>query len=174
MWACRLKRVENVAGEGGSIERGSASDDILGKETEDGEHGETSVGEFDGEFLALDGFFEVLSEVSGSVVSVFVRELGFEDPDEEEDLEDAEGRDLEDGLEAERNVGELDLLAAAQVSVAKGSDESRNDVSEDGDHRDATVLLLDSAETVELLLGNAVGQAKGIPKSCRGLCAEGC
>jgi len=82
-------------------------------------------------------------------------------------LENAEGGDLEDGLEAQGHIGELDLFGEAEVGVAEGADEAGDDVSEHGDHRDATVLLLDLAVPGELLRRDVRRQAPGVPEARR-------
>merc|ERR1739848_662021 len=83
-------------------ERVAARDDVLREQAHDGEHREPAVGELDGELAALERLLERLAEVARAVVAVHVRELRLEDADEEEDLEEADRRDLEQRLDAVR------------------------------------------------------------------------
>ena len=135
----------------------AARDDVLREQAHDAEHREPAVGDLHGELAALERLLERLAEVARAVVAVLVRELRLEDADEEEDLEEAHRRDLEQRLDAVRHVRELDV--AAELDVAEGAELLGHDVADRRDHRDAAVLLLDVAVPLELLRADAVGDA---------------
>merc|ERR1719261_865287 len=113
---------------------------------------------------------EKLKELDALIYSPEACTEGCEHGDEEEDLEEAERGDLEEGLDAVGHVGELDV--ATELDVAERADVAGHAVADDGDHRDAAVLLLDLAVPVELLLGDAVGDADGVPVARGRLRAE--
>jgi hypothetical protein len=139
--------------------------------------GGTALVELDGTLGELGLLIErVPSVVDGSVTEVsgefgftgdVLHDRGFEDSNKEEELNKSTSRDLLEGGETVRD-GRKGLSGV--VNGSRKTDASFLDkVSNNGEHRDTSVLDLDGAEAVELLLVTIGDEAKGIEESKRSL-----
>ena len=94
----------------------------------------------------------------------------FEDTNEKDDLEDAEGRHGLKSSEAVLDTGEGGAVGdvAGKTNTCGGYD-----VSEDSHHSNTAVLGLDGSVKVELLLVSILQKAKRIPEAKRSLSTDG-
>jgi hypothetical protein len=140
----------------------------------------TALVELDGALLELGLFIEgVPAEVDGSVTEVsrefsFTGEVkhdrGFEDSNKEEELNKSTSGDL---LEGGETVGDGRKGLSGVVDGSRKTDAGLLDeVSNNGEHTDASVLDLDGTEAVELLLVTIGDKAKRIEESKRSLGTE--
>jgi hypothetical protein len=142
--------------------------------------GGTALVELDGALLELGLFIEgVPAEVDGSVTEV-TREFGFaghvkhdgrfEDSNKEKKLDKSTSGDL---LEGGETVGDGRKGLSGEIDGSRKTDAGfLDEVSNNGEHRDASVLDLDGTEAVELLLVTIGDKAKGIEESKRSLGTE--
>ena len=99
----------------------------------------------------LGGVSDVLSEVTNTVVSRVVRGRHpgkLHKGEEEKDLEKSGGGDGADSVNTGGDIGELEVLAGAQVSI-EGDVVVVDDASNDGSHGNTSVLALDGTTTLE-------------------------
>jgi hypothetical protein len=139
--------------------------------------GGTALVELDGTLGELGLLIEgVPAEVDGSVTEVsgelgftgdVLHDRGFEDSNEEKKLDKSTSGDLLEGGETvrDRRKGLSGVVDGSRKADASFLDK----VSNNGEHRDTSVLDLDGAETVELLLVTIGDKAKGIEESKRSL-----
>jgi hypothetical protein len=161
----------------------SQTEKLLGKEGDaqllvdhkgkDSHLGGTALVELDGTLGELGLLIEgVPAEVDGSVTEVsrefgftgdVLHDRGFEDSNKEEELDKSSSRDL---LEGGETVGDGRKGLSGVVDGSRKTDASFLDkVSNNGEHRDTSVLDLDGTEAVELLLVTIGDEAKGIEES---------
>jgi hypothetical protein len=161
----------------------SQTEKLLGKEGhaelfvdhkgKDSHLGGTALVELDGTLLELGLLIEgVPSVVDGSVTEVsgefgftgdVLHDRGLEDSNEKEELHKATSGDL---LEGGETVGDGRKGLSGVVDGSRKTDAGFLDkVSNNGKHRHTSVLDLDAAETVELLLVTIGDKAKGIKES---------
>ena len=143
---------------------------------EDSHLGGTSLVELDGTLGKLGLLIEgVPSEVKGVVTEV-TDEFSSGDVLHDGKLKEAnEGNKLgnsgsRDGVEGGESVGDILELKSRVVDVSGETDSSfLDEVSNDGEHGDASVLDLDVSETVELFLVSISNEAEGVEESKRSL-----
>ena len=138
-------------------------DEVLGvvtDELEEREHGKTSMLEL-GRLALGEDICRQLQDARGGREPT----VGLDAPDEGEDLDPSEEGNGIDGGDAVGDVGRVHLARNEVVTETVGLG---GDVTEDGELGHASVLELGEAIFVESLLGDAVGQAGGIPEAGRG------
>jgi len=161
------------------------NDLLVDHKSEDSGHGGASVVELDGALGELLFLVEgVPSEVDVSVAEVtdelvsgswdVLHETDLEEPNEGDELDESGGWDGVRSDEGGDTVGEgvegisLEVDASGEEDTGTGGD-----LSEEGEHTNASVLDLDVSESVEsLLVDVTVQQTEGIEESERGLGAE--
>mmetsp|Transcript_3045 Transcript_3045/g.8595 ORF Transcript_3045/g.8595 Transcript_3045/m.8595 type:complete len:218 (-) Transcript_3045:42-695(-) len=168
----KIKRIDLVWDEGDSQL-------LVDHEGEDSHHGGTALVELDGALLELGLLVEgVPAEVEGVVAEVtdefssgdVLHDGELEEANEGDQLSDSGTLDGVEGGEAVWHIGEGE---AGVVDVSWEADSGLLDqVSDDGEHGDASVLDLDVTEAVELLLVSVSDEAERIEESERGLGAE--
>jgi hypothetical protein len=142
--------------------------------------GGTALVELDGTLLELGLLIKgVPAEVDGSVTEVsgefrftgeVLHDRGLKDSNEEKELDKSTSGDL---LEGGETVGDGRKGLSGVVDGSRKTDTGFLDkVSNNGEHRDTSVLDLDGTETVELLLVTIGDKSKGIKESKRSLGTE--
>ncbi len=132
---------------------------IVTDELEEGKHGKTSVLKFSRFALGKNIVWQIQNTRGGSEPSVSLdasNEGNNLDPSEE-------GH----GIQCGNTVGEVVCAQLSWNQIVSETVGLRGDVSEDGELGDAAVLELGEAVFVELLLGDAIGKAGGIPETNR-------
>ncbi len=130
---------------------------IVTDELEEGKHGKTSVLKFRRLALGKNVCWQVQNTRGGSEPSVSLdasNEGNNLDPSEE-------GHCIQCG----NTVGEVVCTQLSWDQIVSETVGLGGDVSEDGELGDTAVLELGEAVFVELLLGDAVGEAGGIPET---------
>ena len=153
---------------GGLLSEALAGDNLVDEGAEDAHHGGAAVVELGVALAKLAGGL-LVPVVPGSQADAVVSvELGGGPPGEldeaadEDDLGEAGDGNLEEAADALVDVGELEVVAGAEVAV-EGSLVVVDEGSEHGHHGDAAVLALDGAVADEgLLIGDV---AEGIEEA---------
>merc|ERR1719223_1799094 len=158
---------------------------LVDHKSEDSEHGGTAVVELDGTLLELGLLIKVIpAEVNVSVTEVtnvlvsgslnIAHEANLQPPDEGDDLTLSLERDGVGSNKGGNAVGERVEGVTRVVDVSGKVDSGTgDDVAEEGELSDTSVLDLDVTETVEALLGDIAGEhAEGIEESKGGLDSE--
>jgi len=129
------------------------------EQLKEGKHGKTSVLK-----LLKLALLLLVTEIGLSEIKVTEDTPVVDGSDEEDDLGPAKSGDVVDGGDSVGDVVGGDS-GGDVVSEAVGLG---GDVSEDGEHADASVLELGGAVFVELLLGDVLGKVQGIEESSGG------
>ena len=139
-------------------------------ESDDSEHGGTSVVQLDGTLLKLGLFIKVFP----SVVEVSVTEVTWEfrihswdlahdgtlkDTNEGDELDNSGGGDVVGSEDGTNTVGERVEGVSRVVDVSwKVESSTGGDLTKEGQHTDASVLQFDVTKTFESLLGGITGE----------------
>ena len=143
---------------------------------EDSHLGGTAVVELDGTLLELLLLRELVpSEVDVSITEVtnelssgdVLHDRDFKETNEADDLEDSSGLDLVEGGKTRGDIGELG--ARVVDGSRKTNSGGGNDVSENSQLGDTSVLELNVTEAVEAILVSIGEHTKRIEESDRGL-----
>ena len=157
---------------------------LVHHEPEDSHHGRPAVVELDGALLQLGLIVKLvppgLERPVAKVTREFVAEArhvlhdgDLEEPDEGEDLKRALDGDGVRAVDGGPAVGEGVEGVSRVVDVAREVDTGAgDDVAQEGELGDASVLDLDVTEAVESLLVGAVQKAEGVEESEGGLGSE--
>ena len=142
-------------------------------EAEETHLGGTSLVEFDGTLLELSFSIEsVPAKVNGAVTEVtdefgfsgqVTHDRGFQDSNEEKELDKATGGDFLEGGETVGDFGEG--LAGVVDGSGKTDTGFLDKVSNNTKHADTSVLQFNETKTVELFLVTIGDKAKGIEES---------
>ena len=119
--------------------------------THDTHHSSTSVVDLGIKLACLLFGVEVLSEPTNTVVSVVLRgrhPCKLDKGEEEKDLKKSGVGDGTDSINTNWDIGELEFLAGAQVSI-ENDVVVVDDASNDGSHANTSMFALDSTTTFE-------------------------
>jgi hypothetical protein len=140
----------------------------------DSHHGGTALVELDGTLLHLGLLIKGVPSVVDGVVTEVTNEFSSGDVLHDSELKGTnEGNNLgnsgsRDGVEGGETIGDIGKGKARVVNVSGETDSSLGDeVSDNGEHGDTSVLDLDVTETVELLLVTVGDHTEGIEESKR-------
>jgi hypothetical protein len=143
-------------------------------EGKDSHHGGTALVELDGTLLHLGLLIKGIPSIVDGVVTEVTDEFSSGDVLHDSELKETnQGNNLansgsRDGVEGGETIWDIGKGEARVVNVSGETDPSLSDeVSDDGEHGDTSVLDLDVTETVELLLVTVGDQAEGIEESKR-------
>jgi hypothetical protein len=153
---------------------------LVDHEGKDSHHGGTALVELDGALLQLGLSIKCVPSVVNGTVAEVTREFslasqiahdtGLEDTNEEKELDKSSGRDLLEGGEA---VGDIGEALSREVDGSREADSGLLDeVSDNGEHGNTSVLQFDESEAVELFLVTVSDKAERVEEAKRGLGAE--
>merc|ERR1719401_2638036 len=166
-----LKRTEWRVGVECPVAPGGAGESILEEHSDDGHHGQTTIGDLSGKLLGLlcrvVGCQDLPAIVAGCASFVILeaaRELT--ESKVGNDLQPAGSRHLGDGTKAVGDVLELQASGGAEITWQFACD-LRCNVTHGGQHTDAAVFDLHRAATFKGGHVAVCGKTQGVPKANR-------
>merc|ERR1719223_179766 len=146
------------------------NDQFVDHKSKDSEHGSTAVVQFDGALLKLGFFIKVFPSVVEVSVAEVTWELGacswnlahdgaLKNTDQGNELHNSGGGDVVLSDDGSNSVGERVEGISGVVDVSwKVDSGTSGDLTEEGQHTDASVLQLDVTKTFQSLLGGITGE----------------
>ena len=152
---------------------------LVDHQAKDAHHGGTSLVELNSALLQLGLIIEAIpAKVDGSVTEVtnvfssgdVLHDRGLKDTDEKQKLAQTSGGD---GLERGETVGDIGKGGSRVVDIAREADAGfLDEVTDDGEHGNATVLEFDITKAVKLGLVTILDKTEGIEETKRRLGTE--